>query len=93
MLLETIDENHKGIYDFIYLPIDFKVFFYNLIVCLYIPLVNMNNSCWFQNKCNVGYAFINLTQPQHIVPFHKVCALISHLKKKNFSKEERFLIF
>lgn len=25
MLLATIDENHKGTYDFLYLPIDFKV--------------------------------------------------------------------
>ncbi|KMZ57106.1 Protein MEI2-like 4 [Zostera marina] len=47
MLLATIDENHHGTYDFIYLPIDFK------------------------NKCNVGYAFINLIDPQHIIPFHK----------------------
>lgn len=26
MLLAAIDENHKGTYDFLYLPIDFKVF-------------------------------------------------------------------
>ena len=25
-----------------------------------------------QNKCNVGYAFINMTDPQHIIPFYKV---------------------
>lgn len=25
MLLAAIDENHRGTYDFIYLPIDFKV--------------------------------------------------------------------
>ncbi|XP_020699852.1 protein MEI2-like 4 isoform X1 [Dendrobium catenatum] len=47
MLLATIDEHHKGTYDFIYLPIDFK------------------------NKCNVGYAFINLNDPKHIIPFHQ----------------------
>ncbi|XP_051217112.1 protein MEI2-like 4 [Lolium perenne] len=47
MLLTAIDEGHKGTYDFIYLPIDFK------------------------NKCNVGYAFINMINPQHIVPFYQ----------------------
>ncbi|XP_020246052.1 protein MEI2-like 4 isoform X3 [Asparagus officinalis] len=45
MLLAAIDEHHKGTYDFIYLPIDFK------------------------NKCNVGYAFINMIDPRQIVPF------------------------
>ncbi|XP_031387567.1 protein MEI2-like 4 isoform X1 [Punica granatum] len=47
MLLAAIDEHHRGTYDFIYLPIDFK------------------------NKCNVGYAFINMTGPSQIVPFYK----------------------
>ncbi|KAK1309996.1 Protein MEI2-like 4 [Acorus calamus] len=47
MLLSAIDEHHRGTYDFIYLPIDFK------------------------NKCNVGYAFINMIDPQQIIPFYK----------------------
>ncbi|GAV65177.1 RRM_1 domain-containing protein/RRM_2 domain-containing protein [Cephalotus follicularis] len=47
MLLDAIDEYHRGTYDFLYLPIDFK------------------------NKCNVGYAFINMVSPSHIVSFYQ----------------------
>ncbi|GMH19393.1 hypothetical protein Nepgr_021234 [Nepenthes gracilis] len=61
MLLAAIDENHKGTYDFLYLPIDFK------------------------NKCNVGYAFINMLSPSHIIPFYEA---FSGKKWEKFNSEK-----
>ncbi|XP_020577379.1 protein MEI2-like 2 [Phalaenopsis equestris] len=61
MLLAAIDENHKGTYDFLYLPIDFK------------------------NKCNVGYAFINMASPSHIISFHQA---FSGKKWERFNSEK-----
>ena len=57
MLLQTIDEQFSRMYDFFYLPIDFK------------------------NKCNVGYAFINMVKPIYILPL---------MKRFNQRKWERF---
>jgi RNA recognition motif 2 len=34
---------------------------------------------FFQNKCNVGYAFINMINPQHIISFYQVCYLCTFL--------------
>ncbi|XP_033148305.1 protein MEI2-like 2 isoform X5 [Brassica rapa] len=45
MLVAEIDEKHKGDYDFLCLPIEFK--------------------------CNMGYAFVNMVSPLHIVPFQQ----------------------
>ncbi|KAJ6853147.1 protein MEI2-like 4 isoform X2 [Iris pallida] len=61
MLLAAIDEQHKGTYDFIYLPIDFK------------------------NKCNVGYAFINMIDPQQIIPFFQA---LNGKKWEKFNSEK-----
>lgn len=61
MLLAAIDEKHKGTYDFLYLPIDFK------------------------NKCNVGYAFINMVSPAHIIPFYEA---LNGKKWEKFNSEK-----
>ncbi|KAG5544777.1 hypothetical protein RHGRI_017278 [Rhododendron griersonianum] len=61
MLLAAIDENHRGSYDFLYLPIDFK------------------------NKCNVGYAFINMVSPSHIIPFYEA---LNGKKWEKFNSEK-----
>ncbi|RYQ94182.1 hypothetical protein Ahy_B08g089063 isoform D [Arachis hypogaea] len=54
MLLAAIDEQCRGTYDFLYLPIDFKA-------SIYLEF----------NKCNVGYAFINMIDPGQIIQFHQ----------------------
>ena len=54
MLLKAIDECCKRQYDFFYLPIDFRV----------------RLSMTEQNKCNVGYAFINFVSPLYILYFY-----------------------
>ncbi|GAB4828525.1 hypothetical protein Ancab_018184 [Ancistrocladus abbreviatus] len=61
MLMAAIDERHRGTYDFIYLPIDFK------------------------NKCNVGYAFINMVDPSHIIPFYET---LNGKKWEKFNSEK-----
>lgn len=46
MLLAAIDENHRGSYDFLYLPIDFKV------IILWILDALFRNSHVDYKKCN-----------------------------------------
>ncbi|KAI7730339.1 hypothetical protein M8C21_025096, partial [Ambrosia artemisiifolia] len=37
----------------------------------------------FKNKCNVGYAFINMLSPTHIVPFYQVFSTLRRSMGKN----------
>ncbi|XP_019170342.1 PREDICTED: protein MEI2-like 5 [Ipomoea nil] len=65
MLLAAIDEHHKGSFDFLYLPIDFK------------------------NKCNVGYAFINMLSPLLIIPLFEA---FNGKKWEKFNSEKVVLL-
>ncbi|KAL8161740.1 hypothetical protein V2J09_013229 [Rumex salicifolius] len=79
MLMAAIDERHRGTYDFIYLPIDFKTFQYSTLLSVHQLL-----SFW-QNKCNVGYAFINMIDPNTIVPFFET---LNGKKWEKFNSEK-----
>ncbi|KAL9313961.1 hypothetical protein ACSQ67_019413 [Phaseolus vulgaris] len=70
MLLAAIDEQCRGTYDFLYLPIDFKA-------SIFLDLLN---------KCNVGYAFINMIDPCQIIPFHKIRNIVQAFNGKKWEK-------
>jgi hypothetical protein len=108
MLLAAIDENHRGTYDFIYLPIDFKVYVWSVLYMWHLSwmqkllpksrrpwiLILFTNlfvfaklrvwETWLQNKCNVGYAFINMIAPSCIVTFYQVGWCNTHFIFRNF---------
>lgn len=46
-LLKMLNQKNEGEFDFFYLPIDFTV---------------IHTQSYYQNKCNVGYAFINFVK-------------------------------
>lgn len=50
-LLDILDQNYEGLYDYVYLPIDFEVVLFN------------------KNKCNLGYAFVNLLNQRVVASF------------------------
>lgn len=67
MLLSVLEKDHKGIYDFLYLPIDLKVCHISVSIrdwlrlCFVFPDLLIYNVCFcLQNKCNLGYAYINI---------------------------------
>lgn len=39
-------------------------------------LFNLLDVVPMQNKCNVGYAFINMISPTHIISFYQVCLIL-----------------
>lgn len=55
MLLAAIDEHHRGTYDFIYLPIDFKV---SNIDCYLVGLINLIENFFFLCRINVMWAML-----------------------------------
>lgn len=48
MLLAAIDETHKGTYDFLYLPIDFKVMFRQIRI-LFSSFSKFENGNWLSS--------------------------------------------
>lgn len=60
MLKKEIDMNFYNCYNFLYLPIDHKVYIFHQIIILYI---------FKQNMANNGYAFINFIEVKFIPAF------------------------
>lgn len=42
----------------------------------FLSLYLMHRFICLQNKCNVGYAFINMLSPSNIIPFYEVCFIL-----------------
>jgi len=73
LILEEINVNHKGKFDFFYLPIDPRVF------------LSFNCCLIFKNKCNVGYAFVNFIDRNYIIDFYNE---FNNTKWKRFNSEK-----
>lgn len=43
-----------------------------VLFLLQVELLLIVRLIWLQNKCNVGYAFINMVSPSHIISFYQV---------------------
>jgi hypothetical protein len=87
MLLATVDDTHKGLYDFFYLPIDFKVsYFFKILYFIYLfEFINFWILLNVKNKCNVGYAFINFIETSPIPSFYQK---LHHSKWDRFNSEK-----